>query len=381
VRGEDAVGRREGSDPWTAWPPAFATSVADRRAALVLSSLRGSTPRRLLALAAELGTASAVLAEFREGRAGGPVDRALAREVDPDAVEAALAGCGARLVTWGTGAYPEQLRHVHDPPFALFVVGAETPDATAAVAVVGARRCSDLGRETASEIGRGLALAGITVVSGAARGIDAAAHEGALEAGGPTLAVLGCGIDVAYPRASRTLIERIRRTGAVVSELPPGTPPHPRHFPARNRIVAGLCRSTVVVEGADGSGSMITAEHAMEFGRDVYAVPGAVTNPLSSVPLRLLRDGATLIRGARDLLDDLACGIGEAETPRPDLPPEERRVLELLAGPTLPERIASAAGGSLPDVVGLLMRLELRGLVRNVGGRYESTLRGAAASR
>jgi DNA processing protein len=363
------------------WPDAFALGPQDRRAVLVLSCLRGITPRKLLSLAVELGTASAVLSAIREGRAGSGNDRAVARDVDAADVAASAAACGARLVPWGSAEYPEQLRHIHDPPAALYVVGATPPDATSSVAVVGARRCSDLGREIAFEIGRGLGLAGVTVVSGAARGIDASSHEGALDAGGSTLAVMGCGVDVAYPRTSRPLIDRIRGSGTVLSELPPGTPPFQRNFPARNRIVAGLCAATVVVEGAEGSGSMITAEHAMEFGRDVYAVAGPVTSPLSSVPLRLIRDGATMIRGARDLLEDLGREIDLRTTAkRADLPEEERRVLALLAGPTLPERIAGGFGASLPEVVGVLMRLELRGLVRNVGGRYESTLRGSAAS-
>jgi DNA processing protein len=247
--------------------------------------------------------------------------------------------------------------------------------------VVGARRCSALGREVAFELGRGLGLAGATVVSGAALGIDAAAHLGALEAGGRTLAVMGCGIDVAYPPRSRELIARIRRTGTVVSEHAPGTPPFQRNFPARNRIVAGLCRATVVVEGASGSGSMITADHAMEFGRDVYAIPGPVTSSLAEVPLQLIRDGARTIRGSSDLLEDLGLEQRADEVAdRAALSEPERRVLGGLAGAVLPDALAVAAGMTLPEVVGVLMRLELRGLVRNVGGRYESTLRGSAAS-
>jgi DNA processing protein len=283
------------------------------------------------------------------------------------------------VVPWGSPEYPAQLRHVHDPPALLYVIGTPPPEPTSAVAVVGARRCSELGRELAAEIGRALALVGATAVSGAALGIDAAAHGGALDAGGRTLAVMGCGVDVVYPRGSRRLIERIRRSGTLVSEHAPGTPPFQRNFPARNRIVAGLCAATVVVEGADGSGSMITAEHAMEFGRDVYAVPGPVTSALSAVPLQLIRDGATMIRGAEDLLEDLGLELRVDDVAdRLHLSDDERRVLDLLAGPTLPDRVAGAVGKSVPEVVGILMRLELRGFVRSVGGRYESTLLGAS---
>jgi DNA processing protein len=259
-------------------------------------------------------------------------------------------------------------------------MGAPPPDLTSAIAVVGARRCTDLGRELARAIGRGLGLAGVTVVSGAALGIDAAAHEGALSAAAGTLAVLGCGIDVVYPRGSRGLLDRIRTSGTVMTEYPPGVPPDPRNFPARNRIVAGLCSTTVVVEGADGSGSLITAEHAMEFGRDVLAVPGPVNSPLASVPLQLIRDGAKMIRGPQDLLEDLGLELARDEVAeRVQLSAAEHDVLDRLIGPTLADRIATELGQPVAVIVGILMRLELRGFVRSVGGRYESTLRVHAA--
>jgi DNA processing protein len=377
------AGRRDAAGPWPSWPPGFASDDADLDAAIVLSGLRGTTPRRLLAMASDGGTASAVLGEIRAGRAGSANDRAFANEIAAGALREAASACGARIVPWGAPEYPTQLRHIHDPPALLYVIGRPPPDPTAAVAVVGSRRCTPTGRELAHEIGRRLATAGVTVVSGAARGIDTAAHEGALAAGGRTLAVMGCGVDVPYPRGARDLIERIRASGTVLSEHAPGTPPLQWNFPARNRIVAGLCRATVVVEGAAGSGSMITAEHALEFGREVFAVPGAVTNPLAASPLRLIREGAAMVRGAEDLLADLDIGVDLAAdevADRAGLTEPERRVLEALAGATLPERVAAALGGSLPEVVGVLMRLELRGLVRSVGGRYESTLRGSAAS-
>lgn len=379
---EAPPGRGDRADaPWPTWPEDFAEAPADRRAVLVLSALRGITPRRLLSLAVDHGPASSVLAQIRAGRAGSPNDRAFANELDPDQIASAAKVCGARIVSWGSPEYPEQLRHIHDPPPVLYVLGASPPDPTSAIAIVGARRCTELGRELAREIGRVLALAGVTVVSGAARGVDAAAHQGALDAGGRTLAVMGCGIDVVYPPGSRALIERIRKSGTIVSEHAPGTPPFQHNFPARNRIVAGLCRGSVVVEGAKGSGSMITAEHAMEFGRDVYAVPGSVTSPLSAVPLQLIRDGATMIRDAGDLLEELGLELDVGRVAEQiELSVDERRVLATLAGPTLPDGVADAIGRGMPEIVAVLMRLELRGLVRNVGGRYESTLQGSAAS-
>ena len=346
---------------------------------LVLSALRAIAPRALIALANQVGAAGAVLATIRRGRAGSEGDQMIARSSDPARISAGAEARGARFVVWGTAEYPPQLLEIHDPPAALYVLGGPIPDWPTAVAIVGARGCTPLGRELAHSIGRGLGLGGVTVVSGAARGIDAAAHEGALSEGGATLAVLGCGIDVSYPASTRRLVERIRTAGTIVSEFAPGTPPLQRNFPARNRIIAGLCGATVVVEGAEGSGSMITAEHAMEFGRDVYAVPGAITNPLSRVPLQLIRDGATMIRGSEDLLHDLGLELApEQISLRVPFDEWERRVLDELVGPTLPDRLASALGVGMVEVVQVLMRLELRGFVRNVGGRFEPTLRARA---
>jgi DNA processing protein len=365
--------------PWPTWPHGFAATDEDRRALLVLSALRTITPRRLIALAAERRTAAAVLAHVRDGRGGSDGDRRFARELDPDALAARAEASGARFVTWGSPEYPTQLEQIHDPPAALYAIGASLPDVTRAVAIVGARRCTALGREQAADLGRALGLAGMTVVSGAARGIDAAAHEGALSVGGATLAVLGCGVNVAYDPGGRALLRRIGAKGTIVTEFAPGTPPEPRNFPARNRIVAGLCRATVAVEGAAGSGSLITAEHAMEFGREVFALPGSVTNPLAHVPLQLIRDGAAMIRGSEDLLHDLGLEL-DLDSVREDLSDAERRTLGALAGPTLPERVAASLGVGVPEAVALLMELELRGFVRSVGGRYESTLKGAGTT-
>jgi DNA processing protein len=233
----------------------------------------------------------------------------------------------------------------------------------------------------ASEIGRGLASAGACVVSGAARGIDTCGHRGALAAGGPTVAVLGSGIDVAYPRQNATLLDRIADAGAVVSEYPPGTRAEPFRFPARNRIVAGLSRAVVIVEGAAGSGSMITADHALDIGREVFAVPGPVASELSEVPLSLIRQGATMIRGAADLLEDLGLGLppgmdmpgGRAEAVAliPGLNDQERAVLNQLTGPCTAELLAARTGLEPPRVLAALTVLEVRRLVRSRGGRYE----------
>jgi DNA processing protein len=362
------------------WPDGFTSGAGERRAALLLSSLAGLRPRTLLPVAAEAGTASACVELVARGALGSEEDRRFVHLLEADAIDAALRACGARTVPWDDPEYPPQLRTIHDPPFVLYVRGGALPAAERAVAVVGSRRCTDLGRDLARALGRGLAAAGVTVVSGAARGIDAASHEGALEGGGSTVAVLGAGIDASYPRGSRALLERIRGQGAVVSEYPPGVPPRAFRFPARNRIVAGLCRAAVVVEGEKDSGSLITGSHALEFGRDVFAVPAALNNPLSQAPLMLIRDGATMIRSAQDLLEDLGLGPGPSGPP-PDLTLAELAAFEALTGPTLPDRVARELRIGLADALTLLMRLEMRGLVRSVGGRFEATLAAVPATR
>lgn len=354
------------------WPEGFGRGPRERPALLVLSGLRGITPAGLLALARIEGTAARCLTAIREGRAGSVGDAEHARALTADAIRSSIEACGARVVAWRSAEYPSQLEHLKDPPAVLFVRGGPLPAQPGTIAVVGARNCTAGGRDLARGFGCELAAAGAVVVSGAARGIDAAAHEGALEAGGYTVAVLGCGIDQAYPPASRSLLRRIEAAGAIVSEYPPGVPPEPQRFPARNRIIAGLCSALVVVEGRERSGSLISARHALEHGRDVYAVPGAVTNPLAATPLELIRDGAGLVRHADDLLDDLGLArVGVRTSAGPDLSVGERATLEAMAGPVLPEAVAKALGMPLAEVLPLLFQLELKGLVRSAGGRYE----------
>jgi DNA processing protein len=364
----------------TAYPDGFAASPQDRRALIVLSALSGMTARTLLEVAGREGSAARCLAAVLAGRAGSPGDREWAPKVQADVLDRGLEACGARMVVWGDAEYPPGLTELTDPPAALYVRGRDLRSMRPAVAVVGSRRCSALGREVATGLGSGLAAVGVCVVSGAARGIDTASHRGALDAAGTTVAVLGSGIDVLYPPGSRRLLHEIEAAGAVVSEYPPAVTAEPWRFPARNRIVAGLARALVVVEGAGRSGSMITVEHALELGREVFAVPGPITSPLSEVPLAMIRDGAVMVRGTDDLLDDL--GFHDrppaADGP-PGLPDDERRVFERLAGPSLPDAVARGAGVSIPEAVAALIRLELRGLVRNVGGRYERRLSPRAA--
>ena len=231
-----------------------------------------------------------------------PRDRAYVafkRSFDVAGYLAGLAAAGVRWLARSDSAFPPLLRAVHDPPAGLFVRGAAEVDllGRAAVAIVGARSCSPYGAQVARMLGRELAAAGLLVVSGLARGIDGEAHRGALDAGGTTVAVLGCGIDRDYPASHAELAARIRATGLAVSEYAPGVEPAPWRFPARNRIIAGLCAATVVVEARERSGALITADLALEEGREVFAVPGEITSALSRGTNDLLRLGATPLTG------------------------------------------------------------------------------------
>ncbi|MBI4231035.1 MAG: DNA-protecting protein DprA [Planctomycetes bacterium] len=288
---------------------------------------------------------------------------------------------GWSLVPLGAEGYPTLLAQTHDPPVLLWVRGT-LPPAGLPVAIVGSRFGSAHGRLTAARIAGGLAEAGATVVSGLARGIDAEAHRGALRARGHTVAVLGCGLDVAYPPEHTELAADIALAGAVVSEFPPGTRPDPHNFPRRNRIISGLCVGTVVVEAAERSGSLITARHALEQGREVMAVPGRADSPVSGGTHRLIRDGARLVTSAAQVLAELLPEEHplreKLEGRQPGSPPASgpgKEVYDALGGAPRPaDEIADDLGMAPGEVLGLLMALELRGLVRARAGRgFERT--------
>ncbi len=356
-------------------PPGFPSGfVDDRDAVLLLRCVLGTTPRTMHELAWLHGSARACLDAIRGGRAGSEGDRDFVLAADVDDIRRRLAAAAARFVAPGDPEYAPTFLRLADPPIGVFVRGRPLFPAPVRVAVVGSRRPTALGRDVAMDLGRGLAASGVEVVSGAAAGIDGVAHRGCLDAGGRTVAVLGSGIDVAYPAGNRDLLRRVVSAGSIVSEYPPGTPAEPFRFPARNRLIAALSRAVVVVEGGGRSGTRITADHGLDLGLEVFAVPGPVTSPLAETPLALIREGATLVRGVDDVLHDLGIRAGEAEAvAAPELPDDERRVFELLLGPSLPDAVARACGSSIPDAVSALISLELRGLVRCVGGRYERT--------
>ena len=272
-------------------------------------------------------------------------------------------------------AYPPLLAAIHDPPTRLWLRGEADPASLCdpAVAIVGARACSAYGRAVARMLGRELAAAGLVVVSGLARGIDAEAHRGALEAGGVTVAVLGCGIDRDYPAAHAELARRVGERGLVVSEYERGIEPAPWRFPARNRIIAGLCAATVVVEARERSGALITADFALEDGREVMTVPGEITSALSAGTNALLRLGATPVTRTDDVLE--AFGIARAVEVEPEPEGRAATVLEQLreAAASIDE-LARATGLSPGDVAAALIELELAGRVSESEGVYRSTI-------
>jgi len=285
----------------------------------------------------------------------------------------AVAALGGRIIPRSGDEYPALLRQIPDPPLALTVRGDVTGPC---VAIVGARRASEYGRRVAFEIARDLARAGLTVVSGLAAGVDAAAHRGALDAGGRTVAVLGTGIDVVYPSWHTELARAVAAQGALVTEFPCGTPPLAFHFPRRNRVISGLALGTVVVEATEDSGSLLTAQHANEQGRAVFAVPGRLGVAVHRGPHRLIREGARLVRGAEDVLEELAPQLGATLA--------ERRAAAAVAGLSAAEHCLLAAleddGLQVDEVIRraavpaervleTLLALELRGLVRQLPGK------------
>jgi DNA processing protein len=290
---------------------------------------------------------------------------------DRDAYLTDLAARGVRWIARSAPDFPPLLAAIHDPPPGLFLRGDAEPELLnrRAVAIVGARACSDYGSFVAQSLAEGLVAAGVVVVSGLARGVDGSAHRGALTGGGATVAVLGCGIDRDYPCSHAGLAARIAETGLIVSEYPPGVMPAPWRFPARNRIVAGLAAATVVVEARGRSGALITADLALDEGREVLAVPGEITSSLSDGTNGLLRLGATVVTSAADVLE--AIGVAPPERPRPELPPGAAAVLAAIeAGATTADEVVRATGLAAASAAAALTELELAGVVQARAGVY-----------
>lgn len=362
------------------YPPGFTTGRGGRDAALLLGALQGIGRRALRALAWREGAASDCVHAIAVGAAGSDGDRAFLRVADAGSIRRRLEDVDARFVSVDDEEYWPAFARLADPPVGVFLRGERFQLADVRVAIVGSRRPTATGRDVATALARNVVLAGLGVVSGGAIGIDAAAHRGALDGAGRTVAVLGSGIDLLYPRSNAAVFrDLLAAGGTIVSEYPPGIPAEPWRFPARNRLIAALSRGVVIVEGREPSGTRITAEHAVDLGLDVFAVPGAVTSPLSATPLALIRDGATMIRGAEDLLEDLGIDPATLPTGTPvALPAEERLVFDALTAPMLPETVAGAAGIDRQVALATLVRLEMRGIVRGAGGRYQRTVQAAA---
>jgi DNA processing protein len=337
------------------------------------AAVRALSPEEAARIAGEDLSVVMPLLEAEEGK-----------QIREDALR--LRESGARVLFLTDAGYPALLREIHDPPPVLFARGAAYPDAPA-IAVVGARRASRAGLDAARVLATSLAEAGVTVVSGFARGVDAAAHRAALEAGGKTVAVFGCGVDVCYPPEQKSLLEMLLASGAALSEFPMGADPEPWNFPVRNRILAGLVRIVCVVEAAEKSGSLITARCATGYGRDVAAVPGSILSPAAAGSNALLKDGAIFVRNADDLLAELPAeerrrlrravpAKGAAAMPA-DLPPDAAALHAALDTdePKDADTLLSATGLDAARFSAALVHLELEGLVTVLPGALFCRLR------
>ena len=366
----------------------------DLRDLLALQLVPGLGPRRTAALLAHFGTAGrarrASAAEWQEVASIGPklADEIAQRlhDADVDAEVARMEKAGASLLVLGRPGFPAGVASITDPPHLLYLRGSLTDADANAVAVVGSRHCTGYGKRMATKIAGGLARAGVTVVSGLARGIDGVAHQAALEAGGRTLAVLAGGLLHLYPPEHKGLAEAVVKSGGLLSEASMDQEPMAPLFPARNRIISALSKVVVIVEAAEKSGALITATHAAEQGRTVLAVPGPADATTSGGCHALIRDGAVLCRGADDVLEELhgvsamaqaakAAASGQAAPtgPPPGLDETQRRLWDFLAAGTRSvDEMAQQLGIAMPQLSTSLMMMEMKKAVRRLpGNRYE----------
>jgi DNA processing protein len=361
--------------------PARASS-GEVRALLLLDQLPGVGPRRIRALVETFGSAERALAEpaamFAQvagfAASDARADAGHARRVDEGLAAASRLGIVTR--SWFDPDYPEGLLRLADPPPVLFLRGRAELLERSGVAVVGARRCTARGKESARRLGRSLVRAGVDVVSGMALGVDAAAHRGALDARdaeGGTVAVVGRGADAAYPPSHARLFREILKRGLVVSEFLPGTPPMAHHFPRRNRIMAALAGTVVVVEAGARSGASITVGHALDLGRDVWAVPGPIDTPVCAGSNQLLAEGAlplvSIERFVAEIGGSVVAAPDDPRRPERPLADPERRILHSLGeGPLHVDALAARAGLDVPVALALLVQLELDGAVEQMPG-------------
>ncbi len=341
--------------------------------------VRGIGPARLRMLLDVFGDAERAWHAPAEALARAGLDRRSLENLletrahlDLDREMRRIAAVGAHVLTWEDGEYPKLLAEIPDPPPVLYVRGELKPEDAWAVAVVGTRRASAYGREVTRRLVTALVQAGVTIVSGLARGIDTVAHQTALEAGGRTIAVLGCGIDLVYPPEHRDLARRIAAQGALVTEYPLGTQPEPGNFPPRNRIISGLSLGVVVTEAGRDSGAIITADYAAEQGRDVFAVPGSILAAGCAGPNRLIQDGARPVLEPNDILRELNLTmVAQQAEARQALPATETEALilsHLSDEPVHVDDLTRAVGLPVAQVTSTLALMELKGMVRQVGG-------------
>lgn len=333
----------------------------------------GDPRRAFSASERELAQVQGLDKEAIEGLLGFSAWEEVKREIDR------IADAGARIIPFSGSGYPARLRMIADPPPFLYIKGEMRDEDTRAVAVVGSRSASDYGIRITRDLCRDLASLGFTVVSGMARGIDGEAHEAALSAGGRTLAVLGCGVDVVYPPEHEKLYRRICQNGAILSELPVETPPFSYNFPARNRLISGLSLGVVVVEATEKSGSLITAGLALEQGREVFAVPGEAGASRSRGTHRLIRQGAKLVETVEDIVEEIAPQLlagATAVTKKalPSLPAdvgmEARKIYGLITErPLQIDEVIEASGFSPAKVSEVLLDLEIRGFLKQLPGK------------
>lgn len=305
------------------------------------------------------------------------------REAEKELAEVRKAGI--RLVTWEETEYPRLLTQIYDPPPLLYVGGNVELLSRHAISMVGTRRPTPYGNQIAERLARDLAERGLVIVSGLARGIDSSAHRGACAAArGGTIGVLGSGIDVIYPKENRKLFEEVEKRGAIVTEFPLGTHPAPENFPVRNRIVAGMGLGVIVVQGAQYSGSLITSRLAMEFGREVYGIPGNVTEPMSFAPNQLIKQGAKLATNWQEVVEELPTEVRaelfpvEATTAAEraslfegSLSPTEKRLFELIRveEPVHVDELVEKTGLSSSETLAALCEMEMRGVIRQMPGK------------
>jgi len=301
----------------------------------------------------------------------GPLEKTVKRELS------LIKEVGAKIVTIKDEDYPNRLKDIYDPPALLYMRGGLRREDELAVAIVGSRKTSPYGRWITEKIGQDLARHGVTVISGMARGIDSVAHNGALEGGGRTIAVLGCGVDVIYPSENRNLFHQIIEHGAILSEFPMGSRPEGGHFPRRNRIISGLSIGAVIVQASAVSGSLITARYALEQGREVFAVPGNVGAEGSRGTNQLIKQGAKLVESSEDILEEILPQWSreremplKGETPTPNLTEEEGVLYRLLGeDPLHIDAIIRESGWDPGKVSSLLLNLELKGLISQWPGK------------